>query len=140
MSLFISLGTNLGDKYHNIDLAKKKLLEKFTLVDESNILETKAVDYIDQPDFLNQVLEFELPEVSPQEAMEMLLTIEIEMGRVRDISKGPRIIDLDILFWGELESQDPIVTIPHPSWHERPFIIELLGQLKNFEKLRSKFI
>ena len=139
MSLVISLGSNVGDRLQNITDAKNKIGSKFQLLEESRVYTSEAVDYSDQPDFLNQVIVFEKPEMPPRECINLLLSIENELGRIRDIPKGPRTIDIDILFW-ELESFDyPNLQVPHPRLFQRSFIVLPLMELKVFKTLSNKF-
>ena len=139
MSLFIATGTNLGERKENLVNAKKILAKYFELIAESCIYESKAVDYTDQPDFYNQVLEFRTPEMSPINCMELLLEIERRMGRNRDIPKGPRLVDLDILFWDNLKIKTDKLEIPHPRLFERSFVVLPLSELPGFNKLQQKF-
>ena len=88
MSIFIATGTNLGNKKANLTEAKTLLSAKLDLIAESRIYESPAVDYLNQPDFYNQVLEFSTPQVSPEEIMRWLLELELQMGRNRQIPKG----------------------------------------------------
>lgn len=138
-SLFIATGTNLGDRAKNLSLAKKNLQLHFELIAESRIYESPAVDYLNQPDFYNQVLEFKLTASNPEEVMTLLLTIEKEMGRNRLIPRGPRLIDLDILFWGTEQFHTDIVQIPHPRLFERSFVVLPLSELPGFKTLKEKF-
>ncbi len=139
MSLFIGLGTNLGDKKKNLAQAKGHLQKHFKLISTSQIYTSPAIDYFDQPDFYNQVMEFELPELSPDKVMEILLKIELGMGRQRHIPKGPRIIDLDLLFFADQKHQTSLVEIPHPRAFERSFVVNPLRELPGFVPLKSKF-
>ena len=139
-SLFIATGSNLGDRKQNLFEAKTILHTYFDLIDESRIYESKAVDYLNQPDFYNQVLEFKIPTKSPNEVMQLLLEIEKEMGRNRLIPKGPRLIDLDILFWGNTTIQLETLTIPHPRLFERSFVILPLSELSGFTELKKHFV
>ncbi len=136
-TFFIATGSNLGNKKANLFLALTQLQLHFQLVAQSRIYESPAVDYLNQPDFYNQVLEFELPLSSPEEAMALLLKIEKEMGRNRIIPKGPRLIDLDILFWGELQISNQMLQIPHPRLFERSFVVYPLSELPGFSKLKT---
>lgn len=139
MSLIISLGTNLGDKLQNLELAREQLKKLFNLKQESSIYKSEAVDYIDQPSFLNQILEFDLPKQDPKEVLLTALNLEKDLGRRRDIPKGPRIIDIDILFWG-LETIDVKgLVVPHPRLFERSFIVLPLRELDYFNTLQQKF-
>ncbi len=139
MSLFIATGSNLGDRKKQLETAKIKLLSHFKLIAESRIYESPAVDYLNQPDFYNQVLEFQLPQISPTETIEILLHLEKEIGRMRDIPKGPRVIDLDILFWENQSIKLENLTIPHPRLFERSFVVLPLSELPGFKNLKTHF-
>ena len=80
MSLIIATGSNQGQTLENLHLAKSKLCDHFSFIQSSRIYHSAAVDYVDQPDFYNQVLEFKLPDNSPVEIMTILLQIENSMG------------------------------------------------------------
>lgn len=139
MSLFIATGTNLGNKKQNLIDAKNELLKYFELIAESRIYHSKAVDYTNQDDFFNQVIEFKTPNLTPDEIMNILLNTEIILGRKRDIPKGPRIIDLDILFIDDLKIQTKLVNIPHPRLFERSFVVLPLSELPGFNTLKKHF-
>jgi 2-amino-4-hydroxy-6-hydroxymethyldihydropteridine diphosphokinase len=139
MSLIIATGSNIGDSLNFLRRAKSKLEKVFNFVAESRVYASHAVDYENQPDFFNQVLEFELPDLSPDSVMQTLLEIEKEFGRKRDIPKGPRTIDLDILFYGLEEVQTESVTVPHPRLFQRSFVVLPLQELPYYETLSQKF-
>lgn len=139
-SFFIATGTNLGDRALNLLEAKTRLQLHFELIAESRIYESAAVLYLNQPDFYNQVLEFKLPSKKPEAIMSLLLQIEKEMGRDRLIPKGPRLIDLDILFWGGLKIKSNTLEIPHPRLFERSFVVLPLSELPGFNILKENFI
>lgn len=139
MSIFIATGTNLGDRQKNLAIAREILSTHFVLIAESRIYESPAVDYESQPDFYNQVLEFQTPLATPEETMGILLEIEKDLGRNRDIPKGPRLIDLDILFWDDLELKTKTIQIPHPRLFTRSFVVLPLSELPGFNKLQEKF-
>ena len=140
MSLIIATGSNLGDKKNHLDRAKELLSHNFKFIAMSKIYQSEAVDYLDQPEFYNQLLEFELPLLSPSQALEIILELEKSMGRVRGISKGPRVIDIDIIFWGTDIVNQKNLSIPHPSWSERSFVALPLQELPYFETLKKSFI
>lgn len=140
MSLFIATGSNLGEKISHLDEACSILSKEFQFISKSRIYESPAVDYFDQPDFYNQVLEFKIPDMDPVTVMKKLLEIEKYMGRSRLILKGPRVIDLDILFWDHLQISTPDLTVPHPRLFERSFVVLPLSELPGFKKLQEKFI
>lgn len=139
-SIFIATGTNLGDRMLNLLEAKIQLQKHFHLIAESRIYESPAVDYLNQPDFYNQVLEFILPCENPETIMTLLLQIEKNIGRNRLIPKGPRLIDLDILFWGTEKIDSPSLQIPHPRLFERSFVVLPLSELPGFKILKENFI
>jgi 2-amino-4-hydroxy-6-hydroxymethyldihydropteridine diphosphokinase len=99
MSLIIATGSNIGNKIEHLEKAKNELKKFYTFKAQSQVFSSDAVDYTDQPGFYNQVLEFDIPDQSPIEVLNNLLDIEKQFGRVRDIDKGPRTIDIDIIFW-----------------------------------------
>ena len=139
MSLIISTGSNLGDRESFLNEAKKELTSLYEIEEESQIYESPAVDYLNQPDFLNQILSFKTPDCGPPKVLENLLRIEKTMGRTRDIDKGPRTIDLDILFWDLTQINEEDLTIPHPRLFQRSFIVKPLKELKVYDQLREHF-
>jgi 2-amino-4-hydroxy-6-hydroxymethyldihydropteridine diphosphokinase len=139
MALIIATGSNLADPIHNLQQAQVLLMKRFTLVAASRVYRSLAVDYENQPDFLNQVLQFRLPPLLPVEVMHILLALEKEMGRERNIRFGPRIIDLDIIFWSNEKIQSEHLVIPHPRWAERSFVVRPLQELPFFEEIKKWF-
>ena len=119
--------------------AKSELEKVFNFVAESRVYSSPAVDYENQPDFLNQVLQFELPNCSPDKVMRILLAIEEKLGRKRDIPKGPRTIDLDIIFYGLVNKVTENVTLPHPALFKRSFVVLPLQELPYYATLSQKF-
>lgn len=140
MSLIIATGTNLGDKKANLALAKNLLSKNFEFIAESEIFTSPAVEYLNQPDFYNQALEFKIPDDSPGDVMNQLLAIEMSMGRNREIPKGPRLIDIDIIFWGLQSLNLPNLIVPHPAWNQRSFVVYPIMQLPYFQMLKNHFI
>lgn len=143
MSLIIATGSNLNDRNSNLKLALRSLSSHFNLIAKSRVYKSPAVDYENQPDFYNQVLEFEIPiDMTADKIMDLLLDIEVKLGRIRNetaISKGPRTIDLDILFLGLEHSPGPKAIIPHPRLFERSFVVLPLSELPFFSKLKEHF-
>ena len=139
MSLFIATGSNIGDRKHHLELAKIHLATKLIFIAESKIYESPAVDYLNQPDFYNQILEYEIPNDLPESIMEFLLETELLMGRNRLIPKGPRIIDLDMIFWDNLELRSEKLTLPHPRLFERSFVVLPLSELPGFKTLQKNY-
>lgn len=139
MSFILSTGSNLGDRAGHLKLAKELLANQFDLLEESRIYESPAVDYLNQPDFLNQVLLFKMSPDSPRQVLNKILSIEKDLGRVRNIDKGPRTVDIDILFWGDTIINEENLDIPHPRLFERSFIVEPLKELSVFDALSNRF-
>src|SRR3972149_10514745 len=127
-SVFIGLGSNLGDRLANLHTAVAALKpEIFNLVC-SPIYETPPWGYLQQPKFLNQVIRAET-DLRPADLLSHLKRIETRLGRQPGIQYGPRLIDLDILFYDELIIDSPPLTIPHPRLEGRGFVLLPLAQL-----------
>ena len=125
---YLSLGSNLGNREANLRDAIARLDAVGTVSTISSFYETEPVDFLDQPWFLNCVvlLETDLP---PQTLLRRLLEIERSLGRERLQPKGPRLIDIDILLFGDEIIHEPGLTIPHPALHQRRFVLEPLAQI-----------
>lgn len=140
MALIIATGSNIGDSVSTLNKVRHVLELKYGLVAYSRIYKSAAVEYEKQPDFFNQVIELRLPASTPEQVMNELLQIEKDFGRTRDISKGPRTLDLDIIFWGLEEINSEHLTIPHPRWSERSFVVRPLQELPFFHSIEKCFI
>ena len=129
-TVYLSLGTNMGDKKKNLLEAIEKIntLENTKVTSKSSILETEPFGYTEQDMFLNACIEIKTL-FTPQELLEKLLAIELEMGRVRTIKWGPRVIDIDILFFDDEIIQDKNLCVPHPWICERMFVLEPLCEI-----------
>ncbi len=127
--VFIGLGSNLGNREENISKAKKLLNDSGSaILKESSILETDPVIVLDQPKFFNQIIIIET-ELSPIKLLENLKSIEISIGRIKTIPKGPRIIDIDILLYNDHIIDKDKLRIPHPEIKNRKFILDHLAEL-----------
>ncbi len=128
-TVYLSLGSNLGDREGNLRLARERLSESgLSPLRESSLYETEPRDFPDQPWFLNQVIAAETS-LFPRRLLAALQRIERELGRKRGVPKGPRTIDLDILLFGEAVVSAPDLEIPHPRLAERRFVLEPLAEL-----------
>lgn len=129
-TVYLSLGTNMGDKKKNLLDAIENIskLENTKVTAQSTILETEPFGYKEQDMFLNACLEIKTL-FTAQELLEKLLEIELEMGRVRVIKWGPRVIDIDILFFDDEVIQDKNLAVPHPWICERMFVLEPLCEI-----------
>src|SRR5256885_10634227 len=127
---YVSLGSNLGDRAGNLLLAVRGMMDAaFCVTRVSSIYETQPVSTIEQPSFLNMVVELGNPLPAPEQMMARLLRIEFALGRIRDVKEGPRTIDLDLLLYGEVESSTEFLKLPHPCLHERRFVLEPLVEI-----------
>ncbi len=126
--VIIGMGTNLGDREAELKYAVGRLTEGFEFVAASSVYETAPVGFLDQPDFLNQVVVIDT-DLEPDEVLSALLGIEQEMGRKRVVKWGPRVIDLDLLFYDDLVYESVDLLIPHPRIAERRFVLEPLAEL-----------
>lgn len=130
MTVYIGLGTNLGDRGANLLRAKELVREAgIAITKESSILATEPVDVLDQPEFLNQIIVAET-DLSAAALLAALKAVETKMGRVRVIDKGPRIIDLDILLYGSEVLDTPELVVPHYAIRTRAFILRHLVELE----------
>jgi 2-amino-4-hydroxy-6-hydroxymethyldihydropteridine diphosphokinase len=126
---FLSLGSNLGDREALLNEALNRLeTEGVHVVRRSSIHETEPQDYLDQPRFLNMAIEVET-DLTPRELLAAIQKIETEMGRQRTIPKGPRTIDIDILFYANQVIATPALEIPHPRLTERNFVLDPLQEI-----------
>ena len=127
---YVALGSNLGDRAGNLLLAVRGMMEAAMVVTRaSSIYETQPVSEVEQPPFLNMVVEVGNPLPAPEQVMARLLRIEYALGRIRDIKDGPRTIDLDLLLYGDLKSDTEFLRLPHPRLHERRFVLEPLAEI-----------
>jgi 2-amino-4-hydroxy-6-hydroxymethyldihydropteridine diphosphokinase len=125
VTAYLSLGSNLGDRTAHIEAAIQRLEAFGKVTARSSLYETEPMEMTDQPWFLNCAIAFEAT-MSPQELLETVLSIEQSMGRRRLVLKGPRVIDIDILFFGDLIENSAALTLPHPALHRRRFVLEPL--------------
>lgn len=131
---FVCLGSNMGDAMQNLERARRELaaLPGVCTVAASQIYRTEPQGRKEQPWFLNQVLRLEcMEDMTACGLLEAMLDMETGMGRIRDASDrfGPRVIDMDLLLFGEECSNDPHVTLPHPRMTERAFVLVPLAEL-----------
>lgn len=128
---FLSLGSNLGDRRANLDLAVAALERaRIHVISRSSIYETEPQDVADQPWFLNMVVECE-SQYFPRQMLRVVQRIERELGRVRAgaIPRGPRVIDIDILLLGNVVMETEQLAVPHPRMFERRFVLEPLLEI-----------
>ncbi|RHW31724.1 2-amino-4-hydroxy-6-hydroxymethyldihydropteridine diphosphokinase [Lysinibacillus yapensis] len=128
--VYLSLGTNIGDREQNLKTAVGMLQETpgVSVVKVSSIYETAPVGYTEQPSFFNIALYVETTHAA-LEMLKICQSVENELGRVRDIRWGPRIIDLDILLFNNDNIKVQNLTVPHPRMFERAFVLVPLMEI-----------
>ena len=128
-TVFLGLGSNLGDRGANVQQALTDL-ERWgvKVILSSSLYETEPVGNIDQPRFLNMTVKASTDR-SPEDLLTVVLSIERSLGRVRRGKWGPRTIDVDILFYGDRVVGESGLVIPHPRLHERRFVLEPMNEI-----------
>ena len=129
-TIYLSFGSNLGNKLENIRQALKLLNETngIKITKASSIYETAPVGGVEQDYFLNGVCELET-ELTPYELLEAIQSIEYALKRVRKVHWGPRTLDLDILLFEDTVMNEARLTIPHPYMHERSFVLIPMNEI-----------
>lgn len=127
-TVFLGLGTNLGDRAANLRTALSALSAVADIDATSAVYETAPLYVTDQPAFLNMAVRART-ELAPQALLAALKEIEAQLGRVASLRYGPRLIDLDILLYDGLVTDEPNLTIPHPRLHERRFALVPLADI-----------
>jgi 2-amino-4-hydroxy-6-hydroxymethyldihydropteridine diphosphokinase len=127
--VYLSLGSNLGDREANLRTAIEKVKEIGNPIAVSSFYETEPVEVGGaQPWFLNCAVKLDT-EKMPRQLIASILALEQDMGRQRKQQKGPRTIDIDILLFGSSVIEIPSLTIPHPKLHQRRFVLEPLAEI-----------
>ncbi len=127
---YVALGSNLGDRAGNLLLAVRGLMEASFHVNKlSPVYETEPVGIDTEHRFLNMVAEIHLTNVSPTQMMARILRIEYLLGRTEKSKKKPRTVDIDILFFGDVQMDTEFLVLPHPRLHLRRFVLKPLSKL-----------
>jgi 2-amino-4-hydroxy-6-hydroxymethyldihydropteridine diphosphokinase len=127
-TIYLALGTNLGDRAENLRRALAALPPAFIVEAASPIYETAPMYVTAQPNFLNMACRAQTS-LLPLEALRALKLLETALGREASIRFGPRLIDLDLLFYEDLVFQSPELALPHPRLHERAFVLVPLADI-----------
>jgi 2-amino-4-hydroxy-6-hydroxymethyldihydropteridine diphosphokinase len=128
--VFLGLGANIGDRRRALDAALQALAGdgRVRVTRRSSLYETAPVGMVDQPWFLNVVVEIATP-LSPEALLDLAQQVERDLGRTREIRWGPRTVDIDILLFGDRVMATPRLTIPHPEMSRRRFVVEPLVEI-----------
>ena len=127
-TVYLGLGSNLGDRLSNLAAASQALEPQVHVLEASPIYETPPWGYLEQPAFLNQALKAET-DLSPVDLLHTLKRLEEELGRKPTFRNGPRLIDIDILFYDDLVLSAPGIEIPHPRLEKRTFVLVPLAAI-----------
>ena len=128
-TVYIGIGSNLGDREENCERAIKLLIKNgITVTKRSSMIETEPWGVKEQPKFINMAVELET-RLKPDELLHLLKNIEGEVGRSTTTRWGPRVIDLDILLYNDLIMKTPELEIPHPGIKEREFVLKPLAEI-----------
>ena len=127
-TVYLALGTNLGDRPANLRAAIVALPPSVVVLQSSSMYETPPWGFTNQPAFLNMAVKAET-RLEPAALLAHLKRIEQELGRTPTVRWGPRVIDMDILFYDDLVLETPEATIPHPRLHERAFVLIPLADI-----------
>ena len=129
INVFLLLGSNLGQRNAFLQQAARLIDQEVAPVTAvSSVYETQSWGKSDAPDYLNQVIELQT-DLDARTVLQKILSIETQMGRKREEKWGSRIIDIDILFYGDSIINEPGLIVPHPELHNRRFTLEPLSEL-----------
>ena len=120
--VYLSLGTNLGNRAANLKEAISALAPQLDVKAKSKIYETLPWGYTNQDKFLNQAVKA-VTYLEPEPLLKHLKRLEVALGREKTFRYGPRLIDIDILFYDDIMIATPNLIIPHPNMHERGFVL-----------------
>ena len=132
--IILSIGSNVGDRLKNIQISLKELSTICEIKIISSLYDSLPRIYEDQDNFFNLVLEIDYKK-TPQDLLKDIKKIEKSMGREETFRYGPRLIDIDIIFFNNIEIQDEELIIPHYDWMNRRFVVEPLSELYQEIKL-----
>jgi 2-amino-4-hydroxy-6-hydroxymethyldihydropteridine diphosphokinase len=127
-TIYLGLGSNLGDRAGNLRAAVKALAPKVKVLEQSAVFETPPWGVTDQPGFLNMALKA-ATDLAPHALRDHVKRIEAQAGRTPSYHWGPRLIDIDILLYGDRIVDTPDLVIPHPQMHKRPFVLVPLASI-----------
>jgi len=128
VTIYLALGSNLGDRMGNLKSAVERLSQKMTIKKLSSVYETEPVYYEEQPLYLNAVLSA-VTELEPFDLLRFVKSIESDLGRQPSFRNAPRLIDIDIVFYSDRVVQTAELIIPHPRIAERAFVLAPLAEI-----------
>jgi len=126
--VYLALGTNMGNRLANLKAAVNNLSPQMNLKERSSVYETPPWGFTDQPAFLNQVVMVETY-LEPEPLLRHVKRLESALGRVPSFENGPRLIDIDILFFDDQIIDTVSIAVPHPRLHKRAFVLVPLAEI-----------
>jgi 2-amino-4-hydroxy-6-hydroxymethyldihydropteridine diphosphokinase len=131
---YVALGSNLDHPHQQVLTAMEAIdaLPGCSVVKRSSLYVTKPVGYLDQPDFVNAVIELSTT-LPPLDLLHALQSIEQAQGRIREFKNGPRTIDCDLILYEDCVMNTDELVLPHPRMHERDFVLKPLAEIVNAE-------
>lgn len=123
-TVFVGLGSNIAGPREQVSQAMQELatLQQVRIVKRSSLYRSAPVGYLDQPDFINAVVQLHTT-LSPRDLLDALLALEQRCGRTREFINAPRTLDLDVLLYDDIQHHEHGLTIPHPQMHLRAFVL-----------------
>src|SRR5262245_34789771 len=129
MVTYLSLGSNLGDRENYLRIAAAWLDQHgIPILRSASVYQSEPRDYAPQPWFLNTIVQAET-DLPPEALLQQCQAVEQEAGRVRTVLNGPRVLDVDIIFYGSIVHETPDLTIPHPRYASRRFVLAPLMEI-----------
>ena len=127
--VYLALGSNMGNRLSNLKAALLNLTPQMTVKQKSSVFETPPWGFTEQDAFLNQVVKV-TTYLEPEPLLRHLKRMETALGRVPNFQNGPRVIDIDILFFDKMIINTPPLVVPHPRLHERAFVLVPLAEIE----------
>lgn len=127
--IFLALGSNMGNRLANLKAAVLNLSPQISVKKKSSVYETPPWGFVEQDAFLNQVIKAETY-LEPESLLRHLKRLETALGRVPNFQNGPRLIDIDILFFDDAVIDTSPLVVPHPRLHQRAFVLVPLAEIE----------
>ena len=127
--VYLALGSNMGNRLANLKAAISNVTPQMTVKKKSSVYETPPWGFKEQDAFLNQVIKVKTS-LAPEPLLRHLKRLEVALGRVPNFQNGPRLIDIDILFFDNMIIEPPPLIVPHPRLHERAFVLVPLAEIE----------
>jgi 2-amino-4-hydroxy-6-hydroxymethyldihydropteridine diphosphokinase len=128
-NVYVGLGSNLGSRPEHLESALSALAQRFDVLETSSVIRTEPFEVETERAFLNQVLELDPGELGPQPLLEWCLDLERRLGRDRQSGTPDRVIDVDLLYYGNTVRHTGQLDVPHPEVHRRAFVLKSMVEL-----------